>query len=48
MLLTKCLIEGTGNISTGLAKVPLQRLKNYACVEKDCLVASWNFVPEMT
>jgi hypothetical protein len=44
----KYLLEGTGNISTGLAKVPKQRLTKCACVEKEFLAASWNTVPEIT
>jgi len=47
MLLVKCLLEGTGNIWRGLAKVPKQKLTKCARVEKEFLVASWNCVSEI-
>jgi hypothetical protein len=47
MLLVKCLLEGTGDISTGLAEVPKQKPTKCARVEKKILAASWNCVPEI-
>jgi hypothetical protein len=45
-LLLEYVPEGTGNISTGLAKVPVHRLKYYVCVLKKNLPARWNFLAE--
>jgi hypothetical protein len=47
LLLVKCLLKGTENMSTGLSKVPKQKVTKHTLVEKYFLAAIWNCVPEI-